>query len=172
MYTYTYAYTQKSKFEYIRRPLVGHQAEKFVLGVCCSLVCGVWCLVSLVQCLVDGFLYEIDGFLYEIVLFLAPQSDGDHLRPCALSSWGSPWPASLPASPSQPQPTPSQPSSQPAGCHPVRQKPNPELLQTSRITLQPSKTNENQWFSMVFAMSGWSPPASILDAQGAQIDTK
>ena len=100
---------------------------------------GVWCLVSLVLVLVDGFLYDI-------VLVLAPRTE---LLPsptsCPQLLGG---PCGQPAS--QPAPaTASQPSSQTASCHPEPQKPNPELLQASRMTLQlskPLKTNSFQWF--------------------------
>ena len=56
--------------------------------------------------------------------------------------------ASQPAS--QHQPTPSQPSRQPARCHPVCEQRSPELLQASIIPFQSSKTFENHWFLFVF----------------------
>ena len=85
---------------------------------------------------------------------------------------GSPWPApSQPLSQSAPATT-IQRSNQPTFCHPVCKKLTPELLQSSRITPQTSKTYKNRWFSMVFAMSAKSAAASILNAQVIQIDTK
>ena len=85
---------------------------------------------------------------------------------------GSPWPAaSQPLSQSAPATT-SQRSNQPTFCHPVCQQLTPELLQSSRIIPQTSKTSKNLEFSNVLAMSAQRLAASILDARVIQIDAK
>ena len=58
---------------------------------------------------------------------------------------GSPWPASLPASTSHRQPS-LQPASLLPSSVPAAQSRAP---QASRITLQPSQTHENLWFSIL-----------------------
>ena len=61
--------------------------------------------------------------------------------------------------------------SRPASCHPACQQLNQKLLQTSIITLQPSKTIEPK-VVLGFAISGRQPAASILDSRGIQSDTE
>ena len=106
------------------------------------------------------------------VVVLAPQTSASPSPDLGASAPGGP--RGQPAS----QPTPantSQPSSQPARCHPVCQHLTPELLQVSKITFQPSKTPENQRFSMVFAMSAlslqhpfWMPEAPKFTPSDSQ----
>ena len=81
-------------------------------------------------------------------MFWAPQTSVLPTPEGLASAQGVPVASQPPTQPpSQHQPAPastSRPSSQPARCHPVRQKPNPKLLKAPQITLQASKTFENQ----------------------------
>ncbi len=57
-------------------------------------------------------------------------------------------------------------------CHPASQQLSQELLQAYKVSLQPSKTIKNWWFSYVVVMSARSLAVSILGARGTQNDTK
>ena len=76
------------------------------------------------------------------------------------------------ASKTTPPASSNQTISQPASRHPVSQEISQELLQASKVSLEPSQTIKNHRFSLVFAMSARSLVASILDARGTQNDTK
>ena len=88
---------------------------------------------------------------------------------------GSIWPVGAPASTSHTshhQPAHQQPASQLPSTIKCVSSSIKSSSNLPRSPCTPPKASKRQLLSKVFAISIWSPPASVLDAKGIQSDTK